>query len=531
MGEQFTYAQRQRAIQLTALAYYLNGKAQQYDSAPLTYLPPAQGGNKRQSSYVSPEEATEQRTVYTVCSSFVYEVYYNALGYSLGGAQISVATHPLFNDPPRGTAVFREDFDAPTMTREEAMERFRKTLEAGDVIIALKRNGFGHALIYAGDIDGDGIPKVIHSTGFGGGKYNMETGEDRVEPYGDIRKDPAEGMFCDGKQKPSYYIMADDMLGIEILRPLLGEAGKMPLTEAAKARLRFPGLQAGRTVDTGYYGAAPYDGKMTVTVTVSNHSKRNYRDIPVMQTIPEGTELRSAKRAMAAGRSLLWSIDLGPGETRSLSYTVKVVAEPGCILTAEGGTAAGLPLPELQIRVARPLPKVQKLDRVRSYRKLVEAEGPRGIAFAESVYRAALGWAPALPDPAELFDNLFDPLEGASVPAYIPRVKNMSQEELTVRGFFGGRLIVTPSANDRVLDLRPADLAAGDIVLFSEEMPQADTVSVWVRTGRELIGMKGGRVETVPEKEFTALLTKGFFVALRPSQVFDPAAEEAAAKA
>ena len=526
MAEHFTYQDRQRAICLTALAYYLNGTSQQYDSVNLSYLPEAEGGNKRQNAYISPEEATAQRTVYTVCSSFGFEVYYNALGYELLGKRAINTTTHQFADAPEEIVVFRENFEEPTMPRKEAMERIRKLLEPGDGVVVRKKNGTGHFMLYAGDIDGDGVPKLIHSTGFEGGKYNISTGEDKVEPHGDIRKDPAEALlFTDGT--PSHYLMKDDMTGVAVLRPLRGEAGKLPLPEASKARLRFPALKVDRLCSAGYYGSVPCGGELIYTVEITNHSKHTYPDIPVMQTIPYGAELLNARRAKIAGRSLLWSIDLAPGETKSLSFTVKALAEPGQTLSLNGGTAAGLPLPALHTRVSRAEPEASKLSKVRSCRKTVEAKASRGIAFAAAVYRAALGLELELPPAEAFFNDLFDPMEGTSVPAYFPHVKNRELEAMTIREYFGGRLIVTPSSNERVLDLRTKDLEPGDILLFSKGAPLEANFDAWIYTGKELIGMKNGRLTTVSEKEFVALHTKDFFLGLRPLQILVPAEQEA----
>ena len=63
------------AIKATAYSFYDRGEAIQYNNTALTFL--GTGSTARVDRYFNPEQATNDSKEYTVCSSFVYQVFYN----------------------------------------------------------------------------------------------------------------------------------------------------------------------------------------------------------------------------------------------------------------------------------------------------------------------------------------------------------------------------------------------------------------------------------------------------------------------
>ena len=226
---------RRQAILETAYAYYLKADCVQYGSVPLVvsalYKDVGWLAYSRRTKEGTPEDATPDSTYYTVCSSFPYETYYNAMGYKLSGdADTSVTI--LLNTRPQDCTVFEYDkrLDPDGSKYVPAMMRMRELLEAGDVIVYTtikwqdpktgKADGGGHALMYVGDVAGDGHNMVMHS---GGAKYQFEDGGyDQVEKSGTIRLDDMDGVFFHG---PS---MANKTK-IMVFRPLSLPAEKYPL--------------------------------------------------------------------------------------------------------------------------------------------------------------------------------------------------------------------------------------------------------------------------------------------------------------
>ena len=105
-------AVRRKAILETAYAYYLKADCVQYGSVPLVvsalYKDVGWLAFSRRNKEGTPEDATPDSTYYTVCSSFPYETYYNAIGYKLSGAADTSVTI-ILTTRPQDCVVF--DYD------------------------------------------------------------------------------------------------------------------------------------------------------------------------------------------------------------------------------------------------------------------------------------------------------------------------------------------------------------------------------------------------------------------------------------
>lgn len=89
----------QRAVLETAFAYYRKGPKIQYDSTELTTEDRESTGVCRLSSGDSPEMTGDDRSFYTVCSDWCYDVYYNAFGYQLTGSARRAFTYNMTPHP------------------------------------------------------------------------------------------------------------------------------------------------------------------------------------------------------------------------------------------------------------------------------------------------------------------------------------------------------------------------------------------------------------------------------------------------
>ena len=78
-------AVRRQAVLETAYAYYLKADCVQYGSVPLVvsalYKDVGWLAYSRRTKEGTPEDATPDSTYSTVCSSFPYETYFNAMGF------------------------------------------------------------------------------------------------------------------------------------------------------------------------------------------------------------------------------------------------------------------------------------------------------------------------------------------------------------------------------------------------------------------------------------------------------------------
>ena len=96
--------ERQQAVVASCFAYYDKGQSVQYDGSTIVEeLPRRFGGTTRSTNAVPAEFATPDETMYSVCSDFAHQVYWDAFHYSLMGSAGECWTGSLFrveeNDP------------------------------------------------------------------------------------------------------------------------------------------------------------------------------------------------------------------------------------------------------------------------------------------------------------------------------------------------------------------------------------------------------------------------------------------------
>ena len=469
-------AVRRQAVLETAYAYYLKADCVQYDSTPLVQR--MGGKSSRRTKEGTPEDATPDKTYYTVCSSFPYETYWNALGYRLGGSSDACYTMSL-TTRPQEAVVFeydkRRDRDGTKYVPE--MMRMRSLLEPGDVIVytTIKKQdpktgaveGGGHALMYVGDVAGDGHNMVMHS---GGAKYQFENGGyDQVEWSGTIRLDDMDGIFFHGaplKKKTK----------IMVFRPLQLPASKYPLTDSAKARYLHPRLRCDRRAEVGVYGSVVSGGTLGYSITLKNFSQKAYV-VPVREKVPDGAEFLPQQSmgglAVCDGKTFGWDIPLAPGEERVVTWRVRVAAPAGSRIVAAGGTAAGIPS------------------------NVIETD----VVSSRLSAAAARAWAQA---------NVHDV---TALP------------DCRVRAWAGGRCNPDPPRGVRVADPRACQLMEGDVVVVCRRLAKPKEFRIWTmgRGGLEELTPHG--IRRVTDAEVTSLLAQDFFAALRPAALPEAAKE------
>ena len=427
----------------------------------------------------TPEDATPDKTYYTVCSSFPYETYWNALGYRLGGSSDACYTMSL-TTRPQEAVVFeydkRRDRDGSKYVPE--MMRMRDLLEPGDVIVyttfkeqktktGTTLKGGGHALMYVGDVAGDGHNMVMHS---GGAKYQFENGGyDQVEWSGTIRLDDMDGIFFHGpamRKKPKTMVF----------RPLQLPASKYPLTDSAKARYKYPRLRCDRRAEVGVYGSVVSGGTLGYSITLKNFSQKAYV-VPVREKVPDGAEFLPQQSmgglAVCDGKAFGWDIPRAPGGERVVTWRVRGTAPAGSRIVAAGGTAAGIPSNVIETDVV---------------------SSRMSAACARFWAQANVHDVTALPD-------------------------------CRVRAWAGGRSNPEPPRGVRVADPRACQLMEGDVVVVCRRLAKPKEFRIWTmgRGGLEELTPHG--IRRVTDAEVTALLAQDFFAALRPAALPEAAKE------
>lgn len=486
-----SYDRRVQAVLETAFAYYRKGPAIQYDSMDLARVGSRNGqpGCRRTKDYASPECYTMDEPGYMVCSTFPFNVYYEAIGVELTGHVDSSNCKGLMGLTD-GTIVYHwKECDGETL--EEAVEVLKAVLRPGDLFVSTK--GTDHALLYMGEVYGDGVPYFMHSWG---AKYNMNTGKDSYETMGTLRLQTMEEV-CLAHGNDDWYkqnkiprwCVWGGMSHWAVIRPLrVYREEDHPLTANAVARLEKPGLDIDRRCSHNFFKTVGEGEYLTYTLTVTNTSENTY-EIPVAEQLPEGTVLMDGK--------LSWTWTLGPGEKREASYTVRVL--PGFDrIVSTGGMVAGIRSNTLVTPVRKHLTEDQE-------QKLQKLQSCNGLDHARRVYEDLLGIY--LP---EFTVSRFFQGEGEQLIS-----RNGKKIPMLVDRYIGGRSLI--HEKDRILEFSEDYLRIGDILLYvTEPMTEQEQHECYIYLGQ---GRYAGPEGLTQEQPLWKAFTKDLFMCLRPGQI------------
>lgn len=517
------YNRRVAAVLETAFAFHRRGNCIQYDSVALTYAKTRRGapGCRRATDEFSPEDATVNAARYTVCSTFIYNTYFEAIGWRLCGEadNCTCVHHYVPNDD---TVVYRWS-ENEGVSIPEAIEHIKQVIRPGDIFTSGKNTQ--HTVLYLGDYKSDGEKYVMHSWG---GKYSMKKGKEHFEAAGTLRIQTIDELcFTEGNKqrykenKIARWSMYDGIREVVILRPLrVYREADYPLTPSALARLERPGLNIVRTADKVPYTTVAVGDRITYTVLVENHSKQDYSGISITENVPENVMLVDKNDAKQDGMMLSWTVDVPAGGSAQVSWTVETTAE-GTVI-AEGGSVAGICSNRIEIMVGKVLSARQKEQLLKLTAENTGSTAT-GLAFCKDIYEKHLGITPELPDAAQLLSDLLDPVAIPELEQMSVRFKQDLPEylkRLQIPRYWGGRQLLI-SAYERILEFKQEYLMAGDILVYAKNTLEdgADLRAyLYLGAGRYLCATESGITECGEEILWPAF-TEDFFIGLRPARV------------
>ena len=522
----------QNAVCETAWAYYLKGTQVQYDSAELTWIPKGDGGSQRVSLFAGPEAANSHKAVFLVCSYYAFETYYDALrvdgvpfvlNETEGGdaPHLDATTTKLwFNMAPEAT-VGRWTSSTQNQTDPEAVAKWpadktfqmggtglkklreyftnwEEKLQPGDLIITSQmENTGGHLAIYVGG----GMVLECY-----GGKYNLETGSMYTEKNGGIQCHTVEDYYLNGKAHNGDYELGD-VYNIAIFRPLnllVDENGEVlpnvTLSEQAKMRLCYPGLEIDHTASIAEGMSASVDGTVIYSTRIVNHSAEpgsayynwklvsdpeyggyTYKALSVVHSVPQGTELVQLPHgAQEVNGKICWTVDMARGSEITLSTEVKVTGPLGDTICGDGCAVGTIALSAPVNKIGGAKLTAEDGEKLTAYRNLLFNDPKAntilsgGTDFAEGVYKQILGIDIELPQIEELWEMIFK-LDRVPctllwpdnwIPPYMWLYTVSTDEKplSLVENYYGGRFVHT-STEDRQLELRLEDLEIGDVLI------------------------------------------------------------------
>ena len=453
----------------TAWAYYLKEDKLQYCSQEITDgLSKYTGGNYRLTEDASPEYGTSDTTIYSVCSDFVYKVYYEALGHRLFDAENYLgSTTSDFWLKSEDVALMRwfnatyipdeletelntkygvtKEKELSTEQARKFMENWKDNLRPGDVIVAT-----GHAFLYVGN---------GYVMDCWGDKYTESTGLDQIEANGSVHVlHTVEDLFLNGTDPitQSFVIKHNSEKDwLVVFRPLdafvksanAEDKGKDVIDldamtvnpdkiDAAYTRLANPAMEIDRTVDVTPYGSVATGGKLAYSIAISNKSndpdfltycKRqeenytgvNYTGLVVTETIPEGTKVVDGSishNGVLENGVITWTLDIAAGEVTPLSYQVEVTSGIGSTVVNNGGYVGDIPSNSIQTTVSGQKLSGEALAGLAQLAATPKAQWRElynisklgtDLEFAERVYQSAMGIGLELPTIQDILNNLF----------------------------------------------------------------------------------------------------------------------------
>lgn len=460
------------AVIQTALSFFYHDPHVQYDSNPM--LKPMGWKIRRCDTRLTAEQCGPDNLLYTVCSDLVHRVYRDAANYYLAPTSLEYwcveSTKTPADDP---ITVYKYDADTSPISAVDAAEECFRLLQPGDVLIyfaSTPNASGGHAMLYIGDYFGDGNQYILHSCAPHGGKFNMDTGVDPMEPYGSIQLQTTEEICFHPVKK----ILGTRYLGLTkrfvLHRPLAIMAREgCALTPAAQTRLQYKGLEIWKTLDRSQYSQVLDGGTVSVSITVTNHGTEPYRGLSVVDPIPAGQTVVSViGGGTVEDGCVRWTVEVAPEEIAILRYTVKISGQPGDILQFPAGTVGNIPTRTIPLKIgAVDLTDAQKQALSQAARSAPHVAF-RDLDTVNQFYRETLGIETHLPKTlAELLDSLLTTCtpDGADDALWTLKPGAVLPKYLLVKHIAGRYYYDGPDMEHRVLEYLPRNYLPGDVLV------------------------------------------------------------------
>ena len=512
-----TYENRVAALLETAKAYHYKALNTQYCSLPLSSI--GRAGGCRVGGYMNntPEMAGPQRTTYLTCSSFTFHNLYHTFDFEATDVWWCGITNFIGTDALRPYIVYEYVKAGNTATDEEKLAELFSVVQPGDMLYCIRTEEPNvHAVIWGGDLTEDGQPDIIHV----GGTYYDEDGKiDVREEEGAVWVNTQRFKcsnayeFFNQKDTNEYY---PAMTRVVIYR-FCGDYGEntMQLSERAKTRLLFPGLEIYHEVEGGIYGSVVQGEELTYTLTIKNNSKQNHKGIKVQLPVPENAEIVKIDGKEAANKTVKLTVDIPAGETAVHTVTVKATGEVGSVIRTGTGYVHAIPLTNLNTAIA-----ARKEDAATVAAAISKNEGKSGEALLGG-YLQEMG-LDAIPNAEEVLSALFVRKNIGTTKVH--RLKDAADIDakyadlvkMQIPDYFGGQTVATEETHMRVKELRNQDLQAGDILIWQKDS-NFDTF-VAIHNGETLMYPFGNKLVPLEQFILDEFLMYRFFIALRPAQ-------------
>lgn len=489
----------QKAVVITAESYFLRGTRAQYDQTNFNTAT-SRKVRRRTTGLLKPEDYTAQSFSYHDCSSFVFDVYWNALGMDFSEGTNKRNTKSYMDNQ---YCVLRENpqEDFGELSKEEIEKKeqeFRDALQPGDIIVYRKKgNTAGHAMLYAGN------DRMFHSSG---SDYNSVA--DVREDNGTYLHESVEEVLLTVGSKR--YLMTQH--SYVILRPLDSFRGAIPADTVSRIGA-MRGIMAEKLSSHNYGQTVNPGEELIFTFHMGNHST-DEKVLHVTDTVPAYTQYISGAEKVD-GDKLTWTVTIPAGEARDVSYKVKVTDDTamGKAVRSES-TIESIAVNCREIYIGNTL-TVDKQQALAQALKAKKSAGLLGIELLNAAYKEAVGYE-ALPGAKleTLNEQIFTFWNGTEIDMAID--ESLPLASMVPHRLYGGMFVVEKVEKEddipqmdayRTRLLEEHLLVPGDVVVVDTEG--------YVYTGESLIMLSdGSEYEGIKLEEFGS---SGSFAVLRPS--------------
>ena len=505
----------QKAVVLTAESYVLRGAKGQYDdtrlvsSGTLAYYRWSTGLRQ-------PEDYTSQYTGYSNCAAFAHDLYLAALDLDIGyytTQSITLGCKNVLSATPLLSGYAEMD----SSQLETVKQEFLNALQPGDLIVyRYADNKNGHVMCYVGN------NSMIHCTG---SNYNYEQQEEKFEQAGCFRYESIDSFW-----NPEHRRYLFDKSSYVIVRPLDGFQGQIPQRTLDRME-QMRGVVAEKTASALWTHTVSPGQEITFTFTLQNLTGYT-KTVSLTDTVPENTIYVSGAE-QKDGNALSWKVTLPARETVQISYTVRVEAETGEIVSSS--FAEHIPVNCPAIRIGKTLDPQQQEALATAAKNA--APSYKGIALASAIYQEAIGTDVLSGVHAnEVLEGTFryfsQKLEsGATYDGSWPAQwrtldENGGYAHLVAPNLYGGRNVLEGSSEEpyttaqfmetgRTRLVTAEQLMEGDI-LIANDSKETFEASAWLYTGGQLLDLQTGEMVQA-EPTLSQLLCRKHFVVIRPS--------------
>ena len=522
-----------QALLQVALAYYNKNPYCQYEAKSMTpetkYL-----GPMRCTQFDPPEYASADQWDYTQCGGHIARLYQQAFGYDfMEGAKAPPAMDMPKQEKGPQLIYYRDDVTAANVN--EVVAEYRSLLQPGDIIDTFGETG--HVMMYLGDYKGDGINYVTHCWG---AQVDLNDGLDAIEYDGSIKiqteDDLLFGKHVSGPNWDLYNVVKHSSVFVAIIRPFEAEDFKFEITPATASRLKYPEMVIDRYADRTQYNDVQTGEDMTMTVSVTNKSTEAYKDLHIVENLPEGVTLKDGKTE--------WTVDVPAGETVKCTYTVTVTSPRGSTILVPGGMVDNIPTREIEFQVGgKHLTQEQKDEATKLSMGYIpeklKAPGFTDLQFANDFYKEVYGIELGLPATINDYIGIrFKKVNslGLEIKMLQPRdvstiaAENKFLTDMEVREHLEGYYVTLGmDIHVRATEVQENHYQPGDIIITMMEpntnmLLQKSAANIYIYLGENKVAMqdpdKGLKISTV-NNTIGRCVMHSLFVTLRPSLAWD----------